>query len=175
MKGYLRKLFNMKDQYSFGFYVTDFIFRKVFRQNSLVKYPIHHTSTIYHPQNLKLGKETYPGDSPGVYINAMNGIEIGDYTNIGPQVCILSGNHDFIDNSKHVQAKPIKIGKHCWLGAQVSILPEVVLGDFVIVGAGSVVTKDFEKGFCVIAGNPAKIIKFIDKQNAVHFAESKTR
>ena len=39
------------------------------------------------------------------------------------------------------------------------ILPEVTLGDYTIVGAGSIVTKSFTKGNCVIAGNPAKVIK----------------
>jgi acetyltransferase-like isoleucine patch superfamily enzyme len=42
------------------------------------------------------------------------------------------------------------------------ILPGVTLGDHTIVGAGSVVTKSFENGNCVIAGNPAKIIKNLE-------------
>ena len=61
--------------------------------------------------------------------------------------------------SKIVFTSPIKIGRHCWLGAQSVLLPQVVLGDYTIVGAGAVVTKSFEEGYCVIAGNPAKIIK----------------
>lgn len=39
------------------------------------------------------------------------------------------------------------------------ILPGVVLGEHTVVGAGSIVTKSFSEGYCVIAGNPAKIIK----------------
>ena len=41
------------------------------------------------------------------------------------------------------------------------ILPGVVLGEHTVVGAGSIVTKSFPEGYCVIAGNPAKIIRKI--------------
>ena len=44
------------------------------------------------------------------------------------------------------------------------ILPGVVLGDHTVVGAGSIVTKSFEDGYCVIAGNPAKVIRTLDKE-----------
>jgi acetyltransferase-like isoleucine patch superfamily enzyme len=47
------------------------------------------------------------------------------------------------------------------------ILPEVELGDFTIVGAGSVVTKSFSEGYCVIAGNPAKLIRKLDREQCI--------
>ena len=53
--------------------------------------------------------------------------------------------------------KPIIIGKNCWIGTNVVILPGVELGDNVIVGAGAVVTKSFLSN-CVLAGVPAKLI-----------------
>jgi acetyltransferase-like isoleucine patch superfamily enzyme len=52
----------------------------------------------------------------------------------------------------------IKIGSNCFIGFNAIILPGVVLGDNTIVGAGSVVTKSFDGG-CVIAGNPAHVVK----------------
>jgi acetyltransferase-like isoleucine patch superfamily enzyme len=51
-----------------------------------------------------------------------------------------------------------KIGKKCFIGARSIIMPGVSIGDEVIVGAGSVVTKDV-KSNCIVAGNPAKVIK----------------
>jgi acetyltransferase-like isoleucine patch superfamily enzyme len=168
MKLLIRKLFNMREDVGINFYITDFLFRKIFRQNSKVRWAIHHTSTVIHPEKIVRGKNVYPGDSPGNYIQAKNGIEIGDYTNIGPNVGIISANHNLFNNAKHDAAKPVKIGKHCWIGMSAMILPEVVLGDYTIVGANSVVTKSFPEGYCVIAGNPAKIIKQIsppEKQN----------
>ncbi|MGL5544389.1 MAG: DapH/DapD/GlmU-related protein, partial [Cetobacterium sp.] len=59
--------------------------------------------------------------------------------------------------------KPIEIGKGVWIGGNVSILPGVTLGDNVIVAAGAVVTKNFPPN-CIIAGVPAKILKFIDNK-----------
>jgi serine acetyltransferase len=54
-----------------------------------------------------------------------------------------------------------------------TILPGVTLGDFVVVGAGSVVTKSFEDGYCVVAGNPAKKIRNLTPENCVPFQNRK--
>ena len=163
----------MRKEMSVGFYLTDFLFRKVLRQNSGVKWAIHHTSTIHCADKLKAGKNVYPGDSPGVYINAVNGITIGDYSNIGPNVGIVSSNHDPVNNDQHVPAPPIVIGRFCWMGMGAVILPGVQLADFTIVGAGAIVTKSFNDGYCVLAGNPAKIIKYLNREECENFAEGK--
>lgn len=169
----LKSLFRMRREMSVGFYITDFVFRKLFRQNADTQWAIHHTSTIHSPNRIKCGKNVFPGDSPGVYINAANGVELGDYTNIGPNVGIVSSNHDYVNNDLHTTAKPIVIGKFCWIGMGAVVLPEVELGDFTIVGAGAIVTKSFKEGYCVIAGNPARIINQLNKEECNVFAESK--
>jgi acetyltransferase-like isoleucine patch superfamily enzyme len=163
----------MRREMSAGFYITDFFFRKLFRQNAGVKWAIHHTATIHAPGNIKRGKGVYPGDSPGVYINASAGISIGDYTNIGPHVGIISANHDLVNNDAHVDDAPISIGRYCWLGMNAVVLPGVVLADFTIVGAGAIVTKSFQEGYCVIAGNPARIIKYLNKEECDAFAKTR--
>lgn len=173
MKSFIKRLFGLRSDLSFSFYFIDFIFRRLLRQNAGIKYAVHHSSTIRCPNHLKLGKKAWPGDSPNVYINAINGVEIGDFTNIGPNVSIISANHDFINNEAQIIAEGIKIGAFCWLASGCFILPEIRLGDFTIVGAGAVVTKSFEEGYCVIAGNPAKIIKQLDKDACLKFKASK--
>lgn len=160
----IRKLFKLREEYSISFYLIDFLFRKILRQNAEVPYPVHHTSTIHGASTLYLGKNTFPGDSPGVYINAYNGIYVGDYVNIGPHVSLISANHDLVNNDLHSKANPMRIGPYSWVGSHVVILPEVVLGENTIVAAGAIVTKSFPEGFQVIAGNPAKVIKTMDKQ-----------
>lgn len=169
----VRKLFGMRREYPVSFYVTDFLFRKILRQNAGVKWAVHHTATIHSAGKLTIGKETFPGDSPGVYINAQNGITIGDYTNLGPNVGIISANHDFVNNNIPTDAPPINIGRFCWLGMGAVVLPGVQLGDFTIVGAGAVVTKSFGQGYCIIGGNPAKIIKELNREDCDAFAKSK--
>ena len=172
LKTSIRKLLNLRADLSFSFYIIDFIFRKILRQNKGVKWAIHHTSTIRCPENLHIEEGVWPGDSPNVYINAINGVVIGKNANLGPNVTIISANHDLINNQLHTSSSAIKIGQYCWLGSSAIILPEVCLGDFTIVGAGAVVTKSFEEGYCVLAGNPAKIIKYLNKDNCISFAKT---
>lgn len=169
----VRRVLGLRPDMSFSFYLLDFWFRKVMRQNAGVPWAVHHTSTIHSPGRLTKGRGVFPGDSPGVYINANNGIHVGDFTNIGPNVGVVSSNHDFVDNNAIVSADPIHIGNFCWLGMGAVVLPGIRLGDFTIVGAGAVVTKSFEQGYCVIAGNPARIIKQLNRGECDAHARSK--
>ena len=63
-------------------------------------------------------------------------------------------------------ALPITVGNRVWIGANVSVLPGVTIGDDTVIGAGSVVNKDIPDGV-VAAGNPCRVIRKIteaDKQ-----------
>lgn len=93
---------------------------------------------------------------------------IGDYTQIGPNVVIVSANHDLYDSRKHAPNQVI-IGKYCWIGAGAKIMPGVTLGDWTIVGAGAVVTKSFADGFCVVAGIPAIPVSQLQREKCIPF------
>lgn len=80
------------------------------------------------------------------------GIYIGDSTWVTRGAMILS--HDHVRGLK----ADTKIGKNCFIGVNSIILPGVTIGDEVIVASGSVVTKDIDSK-CIVAGNPAKVIK----------------
>ena len=142
------------------------IWQKVIGINRKAYWPVHFSSIVTHPENIFAGVDTSPGYSHGCYIQGKGEIFIDDYTQIAPNVGIISSNHDVYDNSKHINHK-VKIGKYCWIGMGALIMPGVELGDFTIVGAGSVVTKSFSEGYCVVAGNPAKMIKKLDRNNCV--------
>lgn len=88
-------------------------------------------------------------------------IYIGKGTFIANNVGIITANHNFHDLNQHYEPKDVRIGENCWIGMNSVILPGVCLGNNTIVGAGAIVTKSFEEGNCVIAGNPAKIIKLL--------------
>jgi acetyltransferase-like isoleucine patch superfamily enzyme len=136
--------------------------------NRSAYWPVHPTSQVFDAENILAGVDTSPGMMKGCYIQGRGGITIGDYTQIGPGVGIISANHDPYDTRKHI-AKPVVIGKYCWLGMGAKIMPGVTLGDFTIVGAGSVVTKSFPDGHCVIAGNPARIVRSLDADKCIRY------
>ena len=108
----------------------------------------------------------------GVTIYARKGIEIGENTAIGGNTKILDNDFHPIEaetrnkllmdknggDSDLVPAKPIKIGRNCFIGCNAIILKGTELGDGCVVGAGAVVSGKFESN-SVIAGNPARVIK----------------
>ena len=142
---------------------------KIKQDFNRIPWPVHHSSTVIGWENVHCGVETSPGYSAGNYISSYYGkIEIGDYTQIAPNVGIISANHNLYDTREFVRGD-VNIGPYSWLGMGSIILPGVNLGPFTIVAAGAVVTKSFEHGYCVIGGNPAKIIKNLNKENCVKY------
>lgn len=135
-------------------------------------WPVHWTSKVYDAENILVGVDAYPGIMGGCYITGRGGIEIGDYSQIAPNVVIVSANHDVYDSRKHITAK-VTIGKYCWIGAGAKIMPGVTLGNWTIVAAGAVVTKSFPNGYCIIAGVPAKEVKQLDKSLCLPFEVDK--
>lgn len=94
-------------------------------------------------------------------------IEIGDETTISWDVSIWNvDGHAIFPKDDMEKKKPINIGKtlkigsHCWIGKGASILKNVTLPDYTIVGMGAVVSKkDLIEPYCALAGNPAQIVK----------------
>jgi acetyltransferase-like isoleucine patch superfamily enzyme len=136
--------------------------------NRKAYWPVHWTSKVYNPENIVVGIDAYPGIMNGCYIQGKGGISIGDYTQVAPNVVIVSANHDVYDTRRHIEA-PVKIGRYCWIGAGAKIMPGVELGDFTVVAAGAVVTKSFPEGYCVIGGVPAKELKKLEKHKCIPF------
>jgi len=131
--------------------------------NKKVYWPVHPTSQVFDWENIYAGIDSCPGIMKGCYIQGKGGVHFGDYTQIAPNVVIVSANHDVYDTRKHIP-KRVTIGDYCWIGAGAKIMPGVTLGDFTIVGAGSVVTKSYPEGHCIIGGNPARLIKLLKKE-----------
>lgn len=89
------------------------------------------------------------------------GITLEDGALIGPQVKLITENHaEAPDRRQDVYSRPIRIKRKAWLGAGVTVLPGVTIGENAIIGAGSVVTKDVPDN-AIVAGVPAKVIRYI--------------
>ena len=140
--------------------MRDAVTRLITGDNSRARFPVAHGCRVVQPCNI----DFHPDDlnnfqTFGVYYQAIGKITIGCGCYIGPNVGLITANHDPSDLDKHLPPKPIQLGAKCWIGMNSIILGGVILGDGVIVGAGSVVTKSFPEGHCVIAGNPARKIR----------------
>jgi acetyltransferase-like isoleucine patch superfamily enzyme len=102
----------------------------------------------------------------GTYIECSGGVEIGSYCHVGRGLTIFSSNHNWrttacLPYDDVSILKPVLIGNGVWIGANVTILPGVSIGDAAIIAAGAVVADDVELG-TVVGGNPAKVIAMRD-------------
>ncbi len=94
-------------------------------------------------------------------------IYVGDHTLIGPNVTIATAGHPIqpeLREQAYQYNMPVHIGKNCWLGAGVIIVPGITIGDNVVIGAGSVVTKDIPSNVIAV-GNPCKILREINEHD----------
>lgn len=114
---------------------------------------------------IKIGNNVDIGNN--TFISANNEIEIGDHVIMAPCVFITDHDHGFSDMTKNLHEQPlteggyVNIGDNVFLGVKSTILKNVTIGRHSVVAANSVVTKDVPP-FCIVAGNPAKIIKRYD-------------
>jgi len=122
-------------------------------EGAIIRPPFH----CDYGYNIRLGR--------GVFMNFncivldVCEVEIGDQTQIGPAVQILTADHprDAAQRAEGVEfGKPVTIGRNVWIGGGAIILPGVTIGDDAVIGAGSVVTRDVPEGATAM-GNPARM------------------
>ena len=98
-------------------------------------------------------------------------IYVGDYTMIAPNVILATATHPVLPELReqgYQYNMPIHIGKNCWLGAGVIVLPGVTIGDNTVVGAGSVVTKDLPANV-VAVGCPCRVLREISERDKEYY------
>jgi len=113
------------------------------------------------------GRNIRIGDFSGLGINCRlyGPVSLGNHVMMGPDVVILTSNHksDRLDipmtEQGGTEPQPVVIKDDVWIGTRVIILPGVRIGEGAVVGAGSVVTKNVQP-YAVVAGNPAKLIRY---------------
>jgi maltose O-acetyltransferase len=118
-------------------------------------------------RGLRLGRWVYAGRWTLIDPGFCWLISIGDNTVMGPRVTILAHDASTRGHTGYTRIDKVQIGKRVFIGAHAVILPGTVLGDDVIVGAGSVVRGEVPSG-TVVAGNPARPIGSTEEYVAQH-------
>jgi acetyltransferase-like isoleucine patch superfamily enzyme len=131
------------------------IFKGKIGEGSRVMSPL----TAVRPNQVTIGKNVVVMN--GCLMMSAGTITIDDDVQIAANVQLISNNHDPYERNV-ITCKPVHICKGAWVGAGSTILPGITIGKHAIVGAASVVTKDVPD-YAVAVGNPAKVIKYLDK------------
>lgn len=124
---------------------------------------------ISSPSLFEVGDNVWIGDN--FFAKSEGGITIGNGTIISRNCEIWTSNHNYnsedlqcIPYDKRMIKKPVIIEENVWIGSRVTIVPGVTIGEGSVIGAGAVITKDVPK-YAVVGGNPAKVIKYRNKEN----------
>jgi len=139
-------------------------------ENSYIESPYFANWGGHH---VHLGKNVYA--NAGLKLVDDTHIFIGDCTMLGPNVVIATAGHP-IDpelRSRGLQYNlPVHIGRNCWLGAGVVVMPGVTIGDNTVIGAGSIVTKDIPANV-VAVGNPCRVLRPIGEHDRKYYYRDK--
>ncbi|MGP5670672.1 DapH/DapD/GlmU-related protein [Brachybacterium alimentarium] len=122
--------------------------------------------TVFPPFTSDFGKNIRLGER--VFLNAgcrfqdQGGLEIADDCLIGHNTVIATLNHDLSPRRRgDLHPSPVVIGRNVWIGANVTILPGVTIGEDAVIAAASVVTKDVPARALVV-GSPARVIRTVE-------------
>lgn len=102
-------------------------------------------------------------------------IYVGDYTMFGPNVTLATAGHPILPELREKAYQynmPIHIGRNCWLGAGVCVMPGVTIGDNTVIGAGSVVTNDIPAN-SVAYGTPCRVIRKISEHDREYYFKNR--
>ncbi len=122
---------------------------------------VHFGKCVYGNFNLTLVDDTH--------------IYVGDFTMFGPNVTVATAGHPILPKLRqelYQYNAPVHIGRCCWIGAGAIILPGVTIGDNVVVGAGSVVTKDLPSNV-VAVGNPCRVLREVGPRDREYYFKDK--
>ncbi len=122
---------------------------------------VHFGKKVYANFNLTMVDDTH--------------IYVGDCTMFGPNVTVATAGHPILPELREKAYQynmPVHIGKNCWLGAGVIVLPGITIGDNTVVGAGSVVTKDLPSNV-VAVGNPCHVLREISEHDREYYFKNR--
>lgn len=139
-------------------------------ENCYIEPPFH---ANFGGAHIHLGKNVYANfnltcvDDTHIYI--------GDYTMFGPNVTVATAGHPLLPSLRergYQYNMPVHIGRNCWIGAGAIILPGITVGDNVVIGAGSIVTKDLPSNVLAV-GNPCRILREINDHDKEYYFKNR--
>ena len=122
---------------------------------------VHFGKNVYANFNLTVVDDTH--------------IYVGDGTMFGPNVTLATAGHPIdpkLRAATYQYNMAIHIGKNCWLGAGVIVLPGITIGDNVVIGAGSVVTKDLPDNVIAV-GNPCHVLRPVSEHDREYYFKNR--
>ena len=132
--------------------------------------------TFHYGRHTKIGKNTFINFNFTCQDDAE--VTIGEHCDFGPNVTIVTPQHPLLPEERLklmcpdgvarrlCYAEPVRIGNHCWICANVTILPGVTIGDGCVIGAGSVVSKSIPP-YSIAAGNPCRVIRTLSEADSM--------
>ena len=131
-------------------------------ENCYIEPPLH---TNFGGRHVHFGRQVYANFNLTLVDDTH--IYVGDCTMFGPNVVVATAGHPILPELREQGYQfnmPVHIGRNCWRGAGVIVLPGVTIGDNVVVGAGSVVTKDLPDNV-VAVGNPCRVLREVGERD----------
>lgn len=135
-------------------------------ENCYIEPPFHSNFGGHH---VHFGKNIYANF--GLTLVDDTHIYVGDHTMFGPNVIVATAGHPILPELRkegYQYNASVHIGKNCWIGAGVIIVPGITIGDNVVVGAGSIVTKDLPDNV-VAVGNPCKVLREVNEHDKEYY------
>lgn len=135
-------------------------------ENCYIEPPLH---TNFGGRHVHFGRQVYANFNLTLVDDTH--IYVGDFTQFGPNVVLATAGHPIdpeLRERYYQYNAPVRIGRNCWLGANVVVVPGVTIGDNVVVGAGSVVTKDLPSNV-VAVGNPCRILREVNDHDREYY------
>ena len=135
-------------------------------ENCYIEPPLH---ANWGGKHVHFGKNVYANF--GLTLVDDTHIYVGDGTMFGPNCVIATAGHPIDSELRERQLQyniPVHIGRNCWLGAGVLVMPSVTIGDNSVIGAGSVVTKDIPANVIAV-GNPCRVLREIGEHDKEYY------
>lgn len=135
-------------------------------ENVYIEPPLH---ANWGGRHVHLGNNVYANF--GLTLVDDTHIYVGDNTMFGPNVTVATAGHPILPQLREKAYQfnmPVRIGRNCWIGAGVVIVPGVSIGDNTVIGAGAVVTKDIPAN-SVAFGNPCRVAREIGERDKRYY------